>query len=468
MRRSLRFALFSFAFLTLAFFGCSKTKQPGGGTCPGGGYSCGQLCDGDDPPAECAETCGVGSPCPAGFYCGTGGTCTADCATSGDAGCPGGVCTGQGVCQEPPDAGGSGGGGGGSGAGGGGGDVCARESVMATTVTPNVVFLIDRSGSMQGELDLTSVDCDCDPGSSTIPYNCYAGDCNAPEHSRWNVLRDVLIGTGGADTGLIGGLEDQVRFGLATYTASGSDNCPDLDYAPSGGLVAALNNHEDIADEYSTLSPGTYTPTGDAVTALVNELDDTGLLDSPDPTIIILATDGRPGRCSNITDTGDIGSTASFAASVDAVASAHAAGVRTFVLAVASESQLESSHVNALANAGVGDDSGETESAESWRITSLTDLQNAIDGIVQGEISCTVNLQGEVTDLAAGCATGEVAFIGPGDTRTPIACDPEDGWSLLDESTMRLNGDACDTLRNTPGLTLDASFPCDVVIIDPL
>ncbi len=448
--------------LFFVFFACGDRDGSGGGTCPGGAYSCGQRCGGATPPAECGQTCGASTPCPAGFYCGGNGTCTSDCATGGDSFCPNGVCTATGMCEAPPSTGG--------GTGGGNGDpdasICARESVNATAVTPNVVFLVDRSKSMQGELDITTIECPCGDATSPVPYDCYgANECLNPELSRWDILRDVLIGTGGADTGLIGSLETQVAFGLAMYTEDDiPQGCPDMTYAPpnASGLLVGLNQYDEIRTVYSTASPGLYTPTGDAVNALMNELDSTGVLADPDPTIIVLATDGEPGRCDN---PGDVGSTTSRNAAVTAVANAYSQNVRTFVIAVASDKQLAADHVNALANAGVGDPSGTTFSAPSWRVNSVSSLQTALQSIVQGQISCTVKLQGEVTDLTQGCAQGDVAFVGPSNARTPIACDPVNGWTLIDASTMELRGTACATLKNTPGLTIDANFPCDLVIV---
>src|SRR5690606_29560680 len=147
-----------------------------------------------------------------------------------------------------------------------------------------------------------------------------------------------------------------------------------------------------------------------AMDELIEELTSTGVLAGTDPTIVILATGGVPGRCGG--NVSVIGSSASRAAAVTAVADAYGAGVRTFVLAVNDETQLASGHVNALANAGVGDASGTTKSADSWRVNSLSALQDAIGEIVQGEISCTLHLEGQVTNLEVGCNTGHVSFVG--------------------------------------------------------
>ncbi len=469
MRRPLTIVLI---LLTLAILACSKKSGTGDGTCPGGGYSCDQLCASETPPPECDDACDDSTPCPAGFYCGDDGTCSADCEASGDELCPNGICTADGECEAPP-AGGGGGGGGGDGAGGGGG-VCARESVTGTHVTPNVVLVIDRSGSMGGELDTSSIECDCDTAASD--HDCYHNDCDENEHlSRWDQLRDVLIGTGGADVGLIGNLESQVRFGIALYTESDSQaGCPDMTYAPNdpgvpGPLNVALDQYDEIAEVYNGANPGTYTPTADAINAVMSQIEDAGLLEGPDPTIIVLATDGRPGSCGDLDDYNDEHSS-SMDDSVAAVEAAFEANVRTFVIAVGHPDDVPEYHINALANAGVGDNSGETESATRYYVDDVTELETALNTIIGNTLSCTIALEGTISNPAAGCGSGgEVEFITqPGDVRTEVPCDPDNGWSIVDSRTIELNGSSCMTLQNTPNIGVEVSFPCGGIIIDPV
>lgn len=109
----------SLALLATVALGCDCDNEPGIpiGSCPDGSFSCGQYCDDlasmDASSSACGQACDAMTPCSAGFYCGTGGTCTADCVSSGDAHCPDGICTSEGVCVDPStvaDAGGDGGG----------------------------------------------------------------------------------------------------------------------------------------------------------------------------------------------------------------------------------------------------------------------------------------------------------------------------------------------------------------------
>jgi hypothetical protein len=46
-----------------------------------------------------------------------------------------------------------------------------------------------------------------------------------------------------------------------------------------------------------------------------------------------------------------------------------------------------------------------------------------------------------------------------------VPCDPDQGWNLINERQFQLFGSYCDQLLNTPGATIESSFPCGAVII---
>ena len=100
------------------------------------------LCSGPRPDPSCDVPCSDDEPCPSRFYC-SGGVCTADCdpLTPGR-GCPDGVCRDDGRCErlDRPDA-----------QLDGRGDVCADVTVSTTRVTPNVILIVDQSGSMTAD-----------------------------------------------------------------------------------------------------------------------------------------------------------------------------------------------------------------------------------------------------------------------------------------------------------------------------
>jgi hypothetical protein len=388
-------------------------------------------CDREDAPAACGQPCSAADSCPAGSYCSAGGKCTVDCTT--DADCVGGRCDVSGRCYEVQGmADGS--------VGGGseyfvdGSDVCAT-SVPASPVTPNVIIIIDQSGSMDEAF-----------GGST---------------DRWNALRDTLLDSGG----LIETLQNVVRFGVVLYSAAdGEPVCPMLTVAPEdpsspGSVRVALGAYEEIRAVYQSADTVKDTPTGDAIDAVLNTIDGSELVTGTDPTIFILATDGEPDRCEeldpNPTDEAQAEAVAAVARAYDQY------GIRTFVIAVADEQELSQEHVNDLANAGQGIAAAPGEqSAESFRVANTDALASTLQSIVGGQLTCRIDLQGSVTDTGDGCAGGVVTLNG----RT-VPCDANQGWRLINDHQFQLFGDWCDELLDTPGAVIEAEFPCGVVFI---
>ncbi len=288
-------------------------------------------------------------------------------------------------------------------------------------VTPTVVLVIDQSGSM------------------TEPFG---------SSDRWNALRDSLLAT---PDGFIAALESQVRFGVALYTADFDDGmligmCPAIQW-----IAPALNNFGAIDAVYgdSAQVPIGDTPTGESLDAVLDRLTMTPD-PSVDPTIFILATDGEPDTCA--VPNPQEGQPESLAG----VRRAYAAGVRTFIISVGED--VSRGHMQEMANAGVGVGAGEPD-APFYVAGDDAGLRDALRAIIGGELSCVVTLSGEIQDLDRACS-GRVVLNG-----TALTCDDPDGWRVIDATHIELVGGACELLQSTPAATLEASFPCDVVLI---
>ena len=485
-----------FALLALLVVaGCDANNAPpsnsDGGTntmCTNGNVSCGQLCEGDSRPAICNVDCSDGQTCATGSYCGPGGTCTLDCTDSST--CMGGVCsTVTGRCVIPPDVGpvqdfgpppdfgpqGDGG-------------VCARVSVDVDRVTPNVIFIVDESGSMGWELN-TSDGIQCPVNSQGNP-DCYdSSTASIRALSRWEGMRSTLFGTtaGPADEGLIFDLGDRVSFGMVTYWGSSNSDasCPRsrtltqspvfdatpvtvvaAGTTPTARDVMAGDGPSSDDGKFFDINPGGFTPTGPALDFTRTNLA-SSITSSDDPTIFILVTDGLPNNDAPACDDSSIPNYRSNALqwSEEAVQRAFSAGIRTFVLAVADESDLPATHVNRLANAGVGASLSASPAAESWRIGSVTALESALNGIIGAEISCELALNGTAPGWETDrCSGGSIDLV-EGGTRMSIPCDGTNGWQLTSDTTVEIFGTWCDTLKATGTATIDATFPCDTIIL---
>lgn len=369
-------------------------------------------CSGSSPLTGCGNRCTAGTPCPTGLYCTSGGSCGADCDWAAQTGCNAGeACGANGQCGVV----------GTDGAvitdGGVPDNICADVSLNTNHTTPNVILIIDRSGSMTGDF-----------GRGT----------------RWSVLRNSLTAT---PDGLIHTLQGSVRFGLAMYSGQSDTGvaCPNL-----VTVNPALDNYDAINTIYQANEPDHGTPTGESINAVV--ANSALSMSNAEPTIFVLATDGAPNACSG---TGVDGKPASVAA----VQAAHDIGIRTYVIGVGSDVDLDDAHLTDLANAGLGHTSGPDEMF--WRVNDEAGLTDALMTIVGGTISCDIELtNGSIDTSIPGvyCAGSSVALNG-----TALPCDDPNGWTAVDSTHIRLQGTACDALLATGG-GVTATFPCGIVL----
>jgi hypothetical protein len=303
----------------------------------------------------------------------------------------------------------------GGGKGDNGGDLgpdanCPSINFMATSVTPSVQLLIDRSGSMGSPL----------PGTALTAYQA---------------MRQALVGMDGVVTKL----QAKAHIGAALYTADAT--CPRLNSTPT----RALNNLAQVTQLIDSQVPNGNTPTGEAIDQVV-----TMFQSSPPPTgsppLIVLATDGLPGSCD-----GTDGQVKSIAAATNA----YTKGIRTFVLGIAG---VNDTFLQQVANAGQGLAPNGTVNAKFFTATSPQELQTAFLAVIGGAVSCEFKLSGTVNPDYA--QTGVVTVNGK-----TLAYGQD--WEVVNSTTIRLVGQACADLTSgtTVGVQVQASFPCGAVIL---
>lgn len=386
---------------------------------------------------SCGAACTVDGECAAGLHC-SAGACTAQCAPGASLCGADQVCSDSGRCTEP-SASGSGGGLDidASATGGTGGlvasnDACAAIELQLGDVTPSVVLLIDQSRSM--------IQADIEPGGA----------------NRWEALKEALTGPGS----IIQTLESRVRFGFAFYSNhAGLDMppaegvCPTLD---TGGAMAplmppALDRFAAFSAYFTPLQTFNNTPTAESFELVAAEL---AAFAEPGPKYIVLATDGDPDRCENDNENVD---DVSKQMVVDAVQNAHDnLAISTFVISVGGD--VAAAHLNDVANVGQGfpvDDPMD----RFFLVNTQDALTAAFETIVAGVRSCSLGLNGEIDPALA--SSGQVTVDG-----MPLAMDPDNGWQVVDGTTIELRGTACDAVKMGT-LTLKATFPCEAVLVVP-
>lgn len=281
------------------------------------------------------------------------------------------------------------------------GPVCSTVEAVARPVEPQVLIVLDRSGSMAGE--------------------------------RWN--RSI-----GAVQGLVEDLQSKVHFGLAMYPGVGEE----LDCR--GGPVRvqpAMQNADDIetilqAQESEARTDFGYTPTALTLGVALDQLTTVAPDDASEPQYVLLVTDGKP-NCLVGAEKWQGDEEATYA-SIDALRDAD---IKTYVIGYLT--QEFASIMDTMAQHGGTD--------RHYPVEDETTLRAALDQITNSVVSCGFALE----QVPAGpeyvrvLLDGEEIDLGP------------DGWTHPQDTTIELGGAACSRLRDGGVHQLQILIECDPV-----
>lgn len=444
------------AFIGLVVVACSSddSGEPRG---TGGSGGVVLTCDSlIDPPDDCGNPCTSDSECTASF-CGSR-ECVANC--TAEEGCgENETCNARGRCIRDVTIGGTG--------GTGGGGVCRDISVTPTRSIPNVMFLVDQSGSMTSGFD--------------------------SGRNRWQAAYDGI-------TQIIADKESEVRFGLTTYESDdgfvggATPECPLLGPGADPGPIGffELNQASSaVAMSYTRNFPGGEdTPTGDSIDALVSWIENPANTPPADgPTVIVLVTDGAPDSCEFPDPTNSAETTSARNEVVAAATAAHApppagAGIDTFVLWVGNlSSDSVQNHLKEVANVGIGlprgtgvpapsneEPEAPAQGAPFWVGDEDETLQSALNNIIYDSISCEIEIDKPFNPatIQEACDDGVVTLNG-----NPLTCGVD--WQIRNEppyNVFELLGgvedpsSACGIFKIQPGAQLEATFPCGTIIVE--
>jgi hypothetical protein len=295
---------------------------------------------------------------------------------------------------------------------------CVQVLRRYTSTPPTVILLIDQSASMNDRF-----------GAST----------------RWDVLRQSIIEP---KDGLLSWLDRSTNVGLTLYTSLDGYNlgreCPLLEQ-----VDVRLGNTEALRRFYASAEPlqGGDTPTAEAIDASVATL----LEVSAGPArYVLLLTDGVPDTCAEPDPQNG------FDAAVGAVERAYAQGVIVYTVGVSPE--IARRGLQRMANASAGKPLdlvfGTDADAEEplYASTEPRALAAQLKGVIGDVRNCSVELGATVGGARA--ADGSVLLDG-----AALEQNSPDGWSFVDDDTIRVHGSACnEVLGNSESLLV--TFPC--------
>ena len=300
------------------------------------------------------------------------------------------------------------------------GSECGQSQFEISKLPPNMMILLDRSGSMDGDAE---------------------GD------TRWNVAKNAIEAVTSA-------FDDEARFGLATYSAClpggcsagtivvpiAANNAAAIDAFLSTTVDQRSSDGQQTNDDgklrYLCDSGDPETSTGKSLTALVAEAS---LQDPARTNAVVLLTDGEESdECADDCD-GPCGAEALLAQSPS---------VKTYVIGLG----VNADAIEKIAVAG------DTERA--IEANNLAELSNAFDQVAAAVASCDYALDTDPPD-----ATDLYVFFN--DDPKAIERSTVNGWSY-EPATRRLqfNGTVCDAVKSGTVTDIDVVYGCPQPTVD--
>jgi len=308
---------------------------------------------------------------------------------------------------------------------------CASiEWPWGSRLVPDMLILLDASGSMNNDVDDTS---------------CANAGCGAL--SKWALLTPGLVS-------VVKENESSANWGLKMF----ADTDPTCGVGPGVAVTVGKMNAAAVAAAITGrtsanggLVNGSRTPTRAAVTAAAAYL--AGLTDGGNKRILLL-TDGIPNCSATSADQAadDSGAT------VQAIADARTRGVSTIVVGIATAGGPADQALSAMAVAGGHARTG--ASPAYYPLANLADLKSVLTPLITTPADCVVSLavppNGNIQPTIGLRANG---------TPIPFDADHRAGWDWTDMtwSSVRIYGPVCDELLAGHVASVTVDFYCDPI-----
>jgi hypothetical protein len=317
---------------------------------------------------------------------------------------------------------------------------CGAKSKTAMKVTPDILIVLDRSGSMDNDVN--------DRGCADGGFGAM-GMCGA--NSKWALITPAI-------KQVVGETDTDVNWGLKFFPDSTANVCnvgagvavpvgPGSGAAVSAAIMGSTNAMGGVMTGYNA------TPTRSALataTTYMQSLTDNG------KKYLLLATDGLPNCPAMGATTGD-----DSAGAVTAVSAAATAGFPTFVVGIATGGMgTADTTLSNMANAGGLPRMG---TPTYYPVTSAADLATAIRTLIGVAASCTFQIGPPPSDDGT-TSLGMINVFGDGNE---IMRDPShtDGYDYTDATmqSIQVYGPRCDQIMSGTIRDVAVTFICIVL-----
>jgi len=325
---------------------------------------------------------------------------------------------------------------------------CGAKTKTASKLAPDVLILLDRSGSMNESYNGTSCS-----GTGGMGGRSGGGMTNCGSDSKWAKVTPAIAQViSETDTDVNWGL----KFFPQTMAGAGADACAVNNVADvpiAAGNATAIQT----AIMGSTQANGGVvtgyngTPTRNAANGAVGYMQS---LTDANPKFILLATDGAP-TCP------EAGTTNASPGAIAAVAAANAAGFQTFVVGIATANSADAdATLSSMATAG-----GLPRAATPpyYPVTNADDLAAAIRTLVGVAATCTFQVGPTPTDDGS-TSLDKIDVFGDG---APIGRDTThtNGYDYKDASKQQIevHGPLCDQIKSGAIKDVTVTFRCIIL-----
>ena len=342
-------------------------------------------------------------------------------------------------------------------------DICGEyDAQTPVLVPPNVMLVLDKSGSMFNQDNFWDHDLDDmdDDGFNDLDPMMAA----TPKQSRWKSLHGVV-------TQIVSTFNDSMHLGAQLFPSKdgvavlGPQACvvndqPEAAVAPNNAMTI-LN----VIPPAGDLSGAGGTPAEKGITSAVNHLNGIELAENQE-NYVILITDGAANcSVSAMDDAALLDYDENLVPTIAAAAAQPGeTSIKTYVVGVDIKDEVDANNINpfqvlndaALAGGVPKDDPVE----KFYNATNQIELQEALDGIIGQVLDCTIPIEGGVPPN-----TKPVLEIDGMTYEDPIDiadCGSMDGWAFVDDSMMEI--ELCGALCSAYQVlgTINMTFKCTI------